>query len=196
MALRDLFGIQAAKEKPQLAGQPYEAAKGRPEGKGTGSPAQGRGFTPPWFLGSNEGYWTHDRWTGNNQGTAVYNPATPTDVTGGPQGTPLPYSDPAYFHRVGVGFPGVLPDQRYDSCINDGPAPSSYRRYQDCRLMDTTPNRVGGGTSGGNDNDWVMWSLAGQLYGRPPGAIVSQPAHNQQQGVSAVPSVYARRTVG
>ncbi len=196
MGLRDLFGIQAAKERPQLAGQPAEGSKGRPWGAGIGSPAQGVGTTPPWFLGTNEGYWTHDRWnSGNNQGSAVYNPVS-GDIAAGPGGTPVPYSDPAYFHRVGNGYPGLLVGPPIQTEINDGPAPKSYRRYQDCRLMDTVPNRVGGGSSGGQDNTVVMWSLAGQLYGRPPGAIVSQPAHNQQQGVGAVPSIYARRTVG
>src|ERR1700757_3462792 len=111
MANRALFGILAAKELPQLAGQPYEEAKGRPEGKGTGSPAHGVGFTPPWFLGSTEGYWTHDRYmSGNNQGSAVYQPVTPG--THGPLGSPVPFTDPAFYHRVGNGYPGVIPDQR------------------------------------------------------------------------------------
>jgi hypothetical protein len=195
MGLRELFGIKAADTRPQLAGQPFTSGDGEPGGHY--SPARGTGWEPPWMLGTVTPYWTSAE--GNdgmipspNQGVAG-NYEAPVS---GPGGQPHPTTDPNYLHRVGNGYPGILPDQSYDSCINDGPAPNSYRRFLDCRLMDTTPNRVGGGSSGGNDNDVVMWSLAGQLYGRPPGAIVSQPQDNQVQGVTAVPSVFARRTVG
>jgi hypothetical protein len=194
VSLRELFGIKAAEEKPQLAGQPAEGSKGRPWGAGVGSPARGVGTTPPWFLGTEVPFWTNDRNSGNNQGSAVYNPAT--DGALGPQDTPVPYSDPAFYHRVGLGYPGILVGKPIQTEINDGPAPACYRRYQDCRIMDSVPNRIGGGSSGGQDNQVVEWSLAGQLYGRPASAIISQPSGNQTQGVSAVPSVYARRTVG
>lgn len=196
MSLRDLFGIRAANEKLEHAAQPYEQSTARPYGMGSAMPPQGSGNTPPWFLGTTEGFWLHDRWnSGNNQGSAVYNP-TSGDIVSGPLGSPVPYSDPAYFHRVGLGYPGLLVGKPIQTGINDGPAPASYRRYLDCRLMDTVPNRIGGGSSGGNENNDVIWSLAGQLYGRPPQMILSQPQGNQKQGVGAVPSVYARRTVG
>ncbi len=196
MSLRDLFGIKAADDNSKIkAKQPFTDYAGTPSG--TYLPGIGAGEDPPWFLGTNGGYWTSANGTSGmipspNQGVAG-NYEAPVS---GPGGQPHPTSDPNYLHRVGNGYPGILPDQHYDAGISDGPAPHSYRRFLDCRLMDTTPNRVGGGSSGGNDNDVVEWSLAGQLYGRPPSPIISQPSGNQTQGVTGVPSIFARRTVG
>lgn len=195
MSIRDLFGILGAKEKPQLAGQPFTSSDGTPGGQY--NPGRGAGWEPPWLLGTVSPYWT------SHQNDPAMIPSPNQGVAGnyeapvsGPLGTPHPTTDPNYFHRVGNGYPGILVGPPVQTCINDGPAPHSYRRYWDCRLMDTTPNRVGGGTSGGNDNQVVEWSLAGQLYGRPAPALVSQPSLNQAQGVSGVPSIFARRTVG
>lgn len=196
MANKTFGGVMGALLRPIKARQPSEGSAAKPWGRGSANPAGGDGQFVPWYLPTETPYWTWDRYQGggNNQGTAVYNPVPPKTV--GPLGTPVPYTDPARFDRVGNGYPGILPCQAYDAELQDGPRPESYRRFQAVRLMDTTPNRIGGGTSGGNDNQIVMWSLAGQLYGRPPQQVMSQPAHNQRQGVGAVPSIYARRTVG
>lgn len=192
---KGLFGFFGVANPAEPVTQPPAM---KAEGKGSFLPGIGTGSTPPWLLGSNGGYWTSA-----NSGNPMMIPSPNQGQAGnfeapvrGPQGQPHPVSDTNEFRRVGNGYPGVLPDQSYDSCINDGPAPSSYRRFWNVRLMDTVPNRVGGGSSGGNDNEIVAWSLAGQLYGRPPGNIVSQPSNNQEQGVNRIPSVFARRVVG
>ncbi len=113
-------------------------------------------------------------------------------------GGPAPLTTPDTLGRTGQGYPGIEPGGAYDNGMSTPGQPSvAYRRIHHAGLsQDTTPNGVGGGSSGGNDNSVVAWSPAGPSRGRQLGHLLAQPAGNQHQGVGAVPAVFARRQVG
>lgn len=195
MNFRALFGIRAAVEPPDVkADQPMERAAGSKWGQGSWDPNTGGGFRPPWILPGVGSYWSptvSQSWDDEGRESGL-------PVPRGPQGSPTPQTSLNVFERLGNGYPGILVGKANDDGELNAGAPSSYRRMHHQNLgYDSVPNHVGGGSSGGNDNNVVEWSLAGQVHGRPAPRVMIQPGGNQMQGdVNSVPSIYARRTVG